>query len=1092
MRDFSATRPLDRRRRWITALICSALLGSCDGPFPAEVEEVVRVDINPPVLTMVVGGNATLTAQVYGAGNNLLPGASVFWSSQDPDVVTITQAGVATALSAGTAQIAASAGGQSRTIAVTVSQVPIALVRITPPAGNVAVGATLALQGEALDGTGALLPNRLLEWSSSAPHIASVNGTGIVTGVAVGEATITATGEEKTGTALVTVLPAPIATISIAPNGGALPVGSTMQLVATPRDADGQVLTGRSVEWRSSNEAVATVSSSGLLTAITPGTVTISVSAPGGGVNGTTPTASVSVTVLIEPVATAVIVPSTTSVQVGQNVDLTVNLFNSRGEPLSVAGRTIGWSTSNTAIATINSSGTVTGVSVGSVTVTATITTPAQSGSVQAAAQVTVTTQSATQLAITVQPPASANSGQIFSSAPVVQLRDGAGNNVLQAGVLITASVQPGAGATLGGGSATTNASGSATFGALTLNGPAGTYTLRFSSGALPPVTSSPVILGAGSGSRLALTVQPSTTAPSGTPFAIQPQVQLQDGSGNAVAQSGVVVTAVILTGGGTLGGTATATTNSSGVAAFSNLSITGSAGVRTLLFAADGYTTVTSNPIDITVAPTALAITTQPSATAQSGIPFVTQPAVQLRDAGNNPVSQAGIIVTASIASGAGATLVGSNTASTDGSGIATFSGLGLTGTVGTFTLQFSSAGLTSATSAAVSLTPGPAAGLAMAVEPPGTASSGAAFSTAPAVRLVDASGNAVSLAGVTVGAAVTGGGASLVGSPNATTNAAGVATFTGLGISGVGTWTLEFSSAGLTSVTSSAVAVSLSASQLSMVSQPSATAQSGQVFAAQPTVRLRDAGGNPVNQSGVQVTAEITGGGAALLGTASVSTDASGTASFSNLGIAGTVGSYTLTFRSSGLTSAVSAPVGLTAGAPARLQITVQPSGTTSGTLSTQPVIQVVDAHDNIAAAAGIDVTATLNVITGTGSLTGAVTITTDAFGQATFGNLGIDAPGSYTLTFIAGGLTAVTSQSLVIAFHYSRAQPLVVDAPSGYPITGDGGTSLVDGNKVSEPDSRLREQAEGGFWDAVASHPHSAVFGCPSRNHQTLKDS
>ena len=70
---------------------------------------------------MVVGSNATLTARVYGAGDNLLPTARVHWSSQDPGVVTITQDGVATAVATGTAQIAASAVGQSRTIAVTVS-----------------------------------------------------------------------------------------------------------------------------------------------------------------------------------------------------------------------------------------------------------------------------------------------------------------------------------------------------------------------------------------------------------------------------------------------------------------------------------------------------------------------------------------------------------------------------------------------------------------------------------------------------------------------------------------------------------------------------------------------------------------------------------------------------------------------------------------------------------------------------------------------------------------------------------------------------------------------------------------------------------
>ena len=394
-------RSSSRRRRWTLAFAYTALLASCDAPFAPDVEEVVRLEISPAVLTMVVGSNATLTARVYGAGDNLLPTARVHWSSQDPGVVTITQDGVATAVATGTAQIAASAGGQSRTIAVTVSQQPIALIRISPPAGNVAVGGTLTLQGEALDGTGAVLPNRLLEWTSSAPDIATVNATGVVTGVSVGQATISATGEGKSGTALITVLPTPIATISIEPDGATLPAGATRLFVATPRDASGQPLTGRTLEWRSSNDAVATVSSSGLLTAISPGTVTITVSAPGGGPGGTTPSASVSVTVLIEPVASAAVVPATASVQVGQTVDLTVNLFNSAGDPLSPAGRGITWSSSDASIATINSSGRVTGVAIGGVTITATVTTPAQPGSVQATAQVTVSSQPVASVVIT-------------------------------------------------------------------------------------------------------------------------------------------------------------------------------------------------------------------------------------------------------------------------------------------------------------------------------------------------------------------------------------------------------------------------------------------------------------------------------------------------------------------------------------------------------------------------------------------------------------------------------------------------------------------------------------------------------------------
>src|SRR2546425_6408226 len=163
-----------------------------------------------------------------------------------------------------------------------------------------------------------------------------------------------------------------------------------------------------------------------------------------------------------------------------------------------------------------------------------------------------------------------------------------------------------------------------------------------------------------------------STTVPSAALFPSQPVVQLRDGSGNPVSQAGVVVTAAIATGGGTLGGTLTATTNGSGVASFTNLSISGTAGDRTLSFSATGLTGVNSTVITITAGTaTQLTVTTQPSATAQSGVAFVQQPVVQLRDGSGNAVSQAGVVVTAAIAMGGG-TLGGTLTATTTSTGVA------------------------------------------------------------------------------------------------------------------------------------------------------------------------------------------------------------------------------------------------------------------------------------------------------------------------------------------------------------------------------------------------------------------------------------
>src|SRR2546427_3895101 len=98
-----------------------------------------------------------------------------------------------------------------------------------------------------------------------------------------------------------------------------------------------------------------------------------------------------------------------------------------------------------------------------------------------------------------------------------------------------------------------------------------------------------------GAAAQLTVTTQPSATAQSGVAFAQQPAVQVRDASGNAVSQAGVTVTAAIATGGGTLGGTLTATTNGTGVGSFPHLTLSGTAGGMTPSAFAKGATIATS-----------------------------------------------------------------------------------------------------------------------------------------------------------------------------------------------------------------------------------------------------------------------------------------------------------------------------------------------------------------------------------------------------------------------------------------------------------------------------------------------------------------
>src|SRR2546425_5732488 len=135
-------------------------------------------------------------------------------------------------------------------------------------------------------------------------------------------------------------------------------------------------------------------------------------------------------------------------------------------------------------------------------------------------------------------------------------------------------------------------------------------------------------------------------------------------------------------------------------------------AGTNTLTATSSG---LTGSPVTFTADGTAgaagrVAFTTAPSSTAQSGGALAQQPVLQLEDANGNPVSQSGVVVTATL-SPAGAT-PSNATATTNGSGVASFSGLTLTGTAGSYTLSFGATGLTPAPAAVP-----PSAGAAAAI---------------------------------------------------------------------------------------------------------------------------------------------------------------------------------------------------------------------------------------------------------------------------------------------------------------------------------------------------------------------------------------
>lgn len=161
--------------------------------------------------------------------------------------------------------------------------------------------------------------------------------------------------------------------VSVSPATVTVGLGSTQQLNATIAPANA---TNQNVTWTSSNTAIATVNASGLVTAVAAGTATITVKTVDGN-----KTATSAITVAAIPVSSAAVSPTSASLYAGNTQQLTVTI-----SPANATNKNVTWSSSNSAVATVNSSGLVTAVSAGTVTITATT----QDGNKTASAAITV------------------------------------------------------------------------------------------------------------------------------------------------------------------------------------------------------------------------------------------------------------------------------------------------------------------------------------------------------------------------------------------------------------------------------------------------------------------------------------------------------------------------------------------------------------------------------------------------------------------------------------------------------------------------------------------------------------------------------
>lgn len=333
------------------------------------------------------GQTTQATATTRDASNNVLTGRAVSWSSSDNSVATVNSSGVVTAVAVGSAQIKATSEGQNGSATLTVTTappVPVASVSVSLANNSRNPGQTTQATATTRDANNNVLTGRSISWSSSNTAVATVSGSGLVTAVAVGTAQINATSEGQTGSATLTVAappPVPVASVSVSLASNSLNPGQTTQATATTRDANNNVLTGRVITWSSSDPGVATVSSSGLVTAIAVGTVQILAACEGKTGSSVLTVASA----VPAPVASVSVSLANGSLTPGQTTQATATTRDASNNVLT--GRAISWSSSDNAVATVSGSGLVTAVAVGTASIRATSETITGSANVSVQAQ---------------------------------------------------------------------------------------------------------------------------------------------------------------------------------------------------------------------------------------------------------------------------------------------------------------------------------------------------------------------------------------------------------------------------------------------------------------------------------------------------------------------------------------------------------------------------------------------------------------------------------------------------------------------------------------------------------------------------------
>lgn len=622
--------------------------------------------------------------------------------------------------------------------------------------------------------------------------------------------------------------------------------------------------------------------------------------------------------------------------------------------------------------------------------------------------------------------PSETVAGNAITLAPKVQISSGIGDIE---GVVVTATISKNSfasGSTL---TATTDASGIATFDNLKINIASGGYTISFNANysGVPNATSSSFGVTPASANYILATAQPQNTI-AGNTIQGPPKATAYDAFGNAVP--GVEVT-VSPNQNNFASGTVSQTTNASGIAEFNDLILNEAEPNYQLFFASPGVTTGNSAFFAISnAAPDQITVNIHPSETV-AGAAISGPPTVTVEDQFGNPVQ--GETVTISVVGGY-ALDGGTASLETPPNGVVAFTDL-VINTVGTYQFRFAVDGLEQ-TSNTFSVVQGTLfsrffgkshSGFASVLEnniPLGQTPTrievmahpletvvGTEILGPPRVRVYDEYDNPIPDVPVTVtGAAFS------AGSETLSTDISGEIVFNNLVIDVTGTFTLTFTVDAYPAVNTSSIpfqVIDVSATMLLTV-QPQQTV-AGQPVAGHPTIRIQNSIGMPIQ--GVEIVAFINQHNFAGGSVTTKTTDVNGIAIFDELLISKAATGFQLIFDAdfAGVQNISSNTFNVVNASANSIVVATQPIETTEGaTINGPPSATVYDQFGNTVA--GIPVTVT-EVLSGYAFDAGITTISTNSLGIAVFSTIVIENSGTYQLSFSASGLTDATSNTFQV---------------------------------------------------------------------------